>query len=115
MAAVAVMIFLLTAFSLAVQMISRRKRKCRAAVVVRYGEDISCEEDILGIIRDEEAAGEYGRQVILVSTDGRFSRRIREFAAEYGIILAAADELADIICGQKKQQVKADTWEVKNE
>ena len=57
MAAVAVMIFLLTAFSLAVQMISRRKRKCRAAVVVRYGEDRSCEEDILGIIRDEEAAG----------------------------------------------------------
>lgn len=115
MAVMAAVIFLLTAVSLAVQMISRSKRKCRAAVVIRCGEDISCEEEILGIIRDEEAAGEYGRRVILVSENGRFSRRIMGFAAKYGVILAAADELADIICGQKDQQVKADTWEVKNE
>lgn len=114
MAVMAAVIFLLTAVSLAVQMISRSKRKCRAAVVVWCGEDISCEDELLGIIRDEEA-GEYGRQVILVSENGRFSRRIMGFAAKYGVILAAADELADIICGQKDQQVKADTWEVKNE
>ncbi|SFC61033.1 hypothetical protein [Ruminococcus albus] len=115
MAVVAAVIFLLTAFSLAVQIISRKKRKCRAAVVVKWCEDIPCEDEILGIIRDEEAAGEYGRQVILVSTDGRFSQRTQDLAAKYGVILAAADELADIICGQEDKQFKADTWEVKNE
>ena len=106
MAVTAVLIFLLTAFSLAIQLISRSKRKSRSAVVVWCGEDISCEEEILGIIRDEEAAGEYGRQVILVSENGRFSRRTQDIADKYGLTLTSAEGLADIICHMEKDQVK---------
>ena len=113
MAVTAVLIFLLTAFSLAIQLISRSKRKSRAAVVVWCGEDISCEDEILGIIRDEEA-GEYGRKIILVSRDGRFSRRTEDIADKYGLTLTSAERLADIIC-HMGNQVKANTWEVKNE
>lgn len=114
MAVMAAVIFLLTAVSLTVQMISRSKRKCRTALVVWCDEDIPCDNEMIGIIRGEKAAGE-NRQIILVSADGRFNSSKQDIAEKYGVTLASAEELADIICGQKDQQVKADTWEVKNE
>lgn len=105
MAVTAVVIFLLTAFSLVIQLISRSKRKCRSAVVVWCGEDISCEDEILEIIRDEEA-GEYGRKIILVSRDGIFSRCTQDLAYKYGLTLTSAEGLTNIICHMEKDQVK---------
>lgn len=105
MAVTAVLIFLLTVFSLTVQLISHSKRKCRAVVVVRCGEDISCEDELLSIIRDEEA-GECGREIILVSRDGLFSRRTEDIADKYGLTLTSAEGLEDIICPKEKDQVK---------
>lgn len=105
MAVTAVLIFLLTVFSLAIQLISHSKRKSRSAVVVWCGEDISCEDELLSIIRDEEA-GECGREIILVSRDGLFSRRTEDIADKYGLTLTSAEGLEDIICPKEKDQVK---------
>ncbi len=111
MGVLASVIFLLTVTVLVLLMLSEESRRSVAAVVIWYREeDKDIERTVLGCIREEEASGVCGRQVIVVSADGRFGQGICKLAEKYGIRLVSADELSDTV-----SRLGKDTWEVKNE